>query len=284
MNVYPLKRGRWRLFNFLRRWIQGSVIEMDATGNRYVLNLDNHIDAHIYLTNGYESDEIVGFYKRIKSYGCRRFIDVGANIGCYTLFFSSVPEIKKVYAFEPDRANFAQLEANLWLNDRLDSVEAFPFALSDTNGKAEFQKIRRQRKLGELQYNSGTGSLTYEHPGRADQVEVQVRRFDELIPIRGERIAIKVDVEGHENCVLRGMEGCLRANECVLLIEATFDPYPLDTWLGKMGYNREPSHVGDNWLYLKATETRKLFGEFVNSPEQKGQSGGEANEAEESSG
>lgn len=69
---------------------------MDAVGNRYVLNLDNHIDAHIYLIRGYELEEIRVFYKRVKTFCCTQFIDVGANIGCYTLFFSGMLGIEKV--------------------------------------------------------------------------------------------------------------------------------------------------------------------------------------------
>lgn len=251
MKCYPLQRGRWRLFDFLRRRIQGIAFGCDKMGNRFVLNLDNHIDSLIYLTEGYETEEIQEFYNIVKNRGCRRFIDIGANIGCYTLFLSGVPEIERVYAFEPDPANYAQLQANLWLNGRLDSVNTYPFALSEQNGTSEFQRIRRERKPGAPQYNTGTGSLTYEVPGRADRVEIQVRKFDDLFPIRGERVAIKVDVEGHENAVLRGMENCLRANDCIVLVETTFDPAALDTWLISLGYERSQTHRGDNCLYVK---------------------------------
>ena len=55
--------------------------------------------------------------------------------------FPNLLEIEKVCEFEPDRANFVQLEANLRLNNRLDSVEVFPFMHSDRDGKAEFQKM-----------------------------------------------------------------------------------------------------------------------------------------------
>ena len=251
MQCYPLNRGRWRLFNFLRRHITGIAMRSDTWGNRFILNLDNHIDSLIYLTAGYEIDEILEFYECVKTHRCRQFIDIGANIGCYTLFFAGVREIERIYAFEPDPVNYAQFQGNLWLNGRLDSVTAFPFALSESNGTADFQRIRRERKPGAPQYNSGTGSLTYKHPERADCVQIQVRKFDDLLSFQGERIAIKIDVEGHENSVLRGMEACLRANYCLLLVEATLDPAGLDRWLKSLGYERSATYRGDNWVFSK---------------------------------
>lgn len=50
--------------------------------------------------------------------------------------------------------------------------------------------------------------------------------MDEILSPCGSRIAIKVDVEGHENRVLKWKERYLQVNECVLLIEATFATVP----------------------------------------------------------
>ena len=61
-------------------------------------------------------------------------LDVGANIGVHSLTMSEfVGPAGRVYAFEPERRNFALLEANLKLN-RVTNVTAAATALGDSVG------------------------------------------------------------------------------------------------------------------------------------------------------
>ncbi len=58
-------------------------------------------------------------------------IDVGANVGMYTLLAAATRKCK-VFAFEPESQNYALLNANLAANDLAGQVLAFPLALSDS--------------------------------------------------------------------------------------------------------------------------------------------------------
>ena len=58
------------------------------------------------------------------------FVDVGANVGTYTLFAAVMRDVQ-VYAFEPEAQNFALLNRNITLNGLDGRVFAYPLALSD---------------------------------------------------------------------------------------------------------------------------------------------------------
>jgi FkbM family methyltransferase len=140
------------------------------------------------------------------------FIDVGANIGYYTLLASRlVGEQGLVFAFEPSPANLARLAENVTLNG-CRNVLLFSEALSDLES------------IGKLSLpwaiNSGVASL-----GNGPSAEegcyangfslTATRRLDAILgplqpkqPIR----VVKIDAEGHEPQVLRGMETLLRSS------------------------------------------------------------------------
>jgi FkbM family methyltransferase len=120
------------------------------------------------------------------------FIDVGANHGFYSCMAASagVP----VVAIEPESGNLRYLKSNVCQNDLV--VEVFPLALSDQPG------------IAELFGDSDTASLVpgWHGVARHFRQSVPVNTLDNLIACRwaGERLLIKIDVEGAEGHVLEG--------------------------------------------------------------------------------
>ena len=49
--------------------------------------------------------------------GATVFVDVGANIGAYSLFFSKLEGMSSIYAFEPSPLTFTELNRNVALNE-----------------------------------------------------------------------------------------------------------------------------------------------------------------------
>lgn len=129
-------------------------------------------------------------------------LDVGGNLGLYTLLLARlVGPAGKVITFEPDPDVFALLRQNLDLN-HCANVEAHNLALGRT---------RSRLRLRRLILNSGDNTLGQGGSGLfRREVDVEVVSFDEFRPgLRPD--LVKVDVQGWELDVLRGMERTLAA-------------------------------------------------------------------------
>ncbi len=130
-------------------------------------------------------------------------VDVGANLGLYSLLLSGlVGPGGRVIAFEPDPDLFSLLRANCERNGA--KVEARQVAL----GAAADRMILQRLTLNSGDNHLGATSRTaFRRP-----LEVEVATLDALMPgLRPD--FVKVDVQGWELKVLRGMEATLRASE-----------------------------------------------------------------------
>ncbi len=133
-------------------------------------------------------------------------VDAGANLGLYSLLMSRlVGPTGRVVAFEPDPDLFALLKENCIANGAT-NVECNPLALGS---KPDRMQLHRPT------LNSGDNHLgSRGNAAFRSSVAVDVATLDSLMPgIRPD--FIKVDVQGWELHVLRGMEGTLRAAENV---------------------------------------------------------------------
>lgn len=137
-------------------------------------------------------------------------LDVGANIGAYTLLFAQwAGESGRVIAFEPAAASSAGLERQLRLNDLERRVEIVRAAASDTVGVARFVSDGV----------SGANALTTTDHG-ASIVSVPTTTLDAFC--RERRLSpdvVKIDVEGAELAVLRGARETLAAGRAQAFVE-----------------------------------------------------------------
>jgi FkbM family methyltransferase len=126
-------------------------------------------------------------------------VDVGANVGLYALLLAQLAGPGgHVFAFEPGPGLFRALKHNC-RRGGLSNLTPLRLALGETAGRA---------RLSCSAFNAGDNRLG--GPGRHG-AEVEVARLDDVLA--GRRIDfIKMDVQGHELHVLRGMEEVLRAS------------------------------------------------------------------------
>jgi FkbM family methyltransferase len=119
-------------------------------------------------------------------------IDVGANIGAYSLFMAGlVGPHGRVLAVEPQPAVLARLKVNCAFNPDL-AIEIAPTALGDREGEARFELNAA---------NQGEGRLAAEGAG---SIAVPLTTLASLLTSRGiaQLAALKIDVEGAEPDVL----------------------------------------------------------------------------------
>jgi FkbM family methyltransferase len=106
-----------------------------------------------------------------------------------------------VYAFEPDPALFEAAVTNARLNRKDELIILHNLALGSRAG---------QGTLHRSSYNSGDNRLS-PSAGHKESLPVRIARGDDVLD--GAKIdLIKMDVQGWESEVLRGMEQTLRSN------------------------------------------------------------------------
>jgi FkbM family methyltransferase len=146
------------------------------------------------------------------------FVDVGANIGYFSLLASRVVGTSgAVLAFEPEAANYALLEANCRLNG-CDNVRCFRAALGEENASGTLY-------LNEL--NRGDHSLYPAEQGRSGQ-EISIVNGSKLIAATHSRVnCIKIDTQGAECDVVRGLRDLISASAEDLIMIIEFSPMHL---------------------------------------------------------
>jgi FkbM family methyltransferase len=241
--------------NYAQRRTHGLVISKIRGSAKLILDLDNSIDSWLFL-GAYEQESIDAFERKILCLSPSIFVDIGANIGLYTILFGRKFNFERILAFEPDPQNYAQLMGNLYLNGCCEFVEVFNAALGDEVGTAELNRscVRHVGEMGKT--NKSTSRIVTEASEEFGERKtvVPVRRLDDLLSTSNKRIAIKIDVEGYEEAALRGMKQTLTSNECVLLIEIWARKFAsVDAFLMGLGYaGTKVDQNRDDYIYLKA--------------------------------
>jgi FkbM family methyltransferase len=136
-------------------------------------------------------------------------IDIGCHKGeMLDLMLKYAPHGKH-FAFEPLPYLFENLK-KIYKN----RVQIFPFALSDTSGFSSFQFVKNAPAY------SGLKKRKYDisNPD-IEEIKVEVKTLDELIPFSQKIDFIKIDVEGGEFGVLKGAKNLLKKNKPVILFE-----------------------------------------------------------------
>jgi FkbM family methyltransferase len=166
------------------------------------------------LTKIYEPIQLFILFSMANNFEKITFLDIGANIGVYSLFMAAHPNMNKVIAFEPQSDCLTELGENVRLNGLQNRIEIHPLALSNHCGSASFRRIGP--------YSGGSGvsethlfkNLEYE-----SEISVDVEKLDNIFDFKEKNLILKVDVEGHELPVLEGAQRLLSENFGILQIE-----------------------------------------------------------------
>lgn len=137
-------------------------------------------------------------------------IDIGANIGYYTLLERKIAGRGAVLAIEPSPKSISNLKTNLELNNFLD-VPIFPFALSDADGSVDFLVAGESNASHVVEGNVAEGGIIKVDSKKLDTFvkENQIENCDFL----------RMDVEGHELAIYSGGREAIRRMKPYLLIE-----------------------------------------------------------------
>lgn len=167
------------------------------------------VDWGVYVYGGFEKAIINFFLKEAKKVNYEYFIDIGANVGSFSLPFAKKI---KIICFEPLKANFDRLINNFEINNLKTNHEFHRLALSDKDGITQINYKSHQGK-------GAHASLVYTHSEYDRTENISIRKLDHLINFREKYLMIKIDVEGHETNVVDGAINLLKQNKIVMYIE-----------------------------------------------------------------
>ncbi len=151
------------------------------------------------------------------------YVDIGANIGLTTIPAARNPNVSCL-AIEPDPTNFRCLDANVRRHCQHGNVQLRQLAIFSHAARLSLELA--PDNMGD--HRLRTGSIHGQQEERWKTVEVDTVALDELAPLSGRPLAVKIDTQGAEPFVFAGGSQTLAGAS---LIIAEWAPY----WLARLG-------------------------------------------------
>lgn len=213
---------------------------------------NEYIGRRILMTGSFEADDLARLRLLVKAGDT--CIDVGANIGLYSLFLGRiVGSAGRIVAVEPVKRNALLTALNCELND-FSHVSVVQAPLSDVSGKSLIPTVPE-----------GDSAYTYFREDSSGLQAPSSLTLDEVCDAQrlGSVSLIKIDVEGAELMVLRGAERLLASERKphTIMLEVV-DNYlqrfgdstaALCSWLAERGYQPHVAE-GDNFRLVSPSE------------------------------
>jgi FkbM family methyltransferase len=143
-------------------------------------------------------------------------VDIGAHTGIYALAAAALRRDIPIYAFEPNPYTAARLRVHRMINGFGNLID-YAVALSDVTGVTEIGWSAKQADM--LSSSSRIGSFGDNYG--SNKAAVYTLPLDFFAITQGPRPLVKMDVEGAELAVFRGMAHFLKARPTIIL--ETFD-------------------------------------------------------------
>jgi len=145
-------------------------------------------------------------------------LDIGANVGIFSVSFAKLDKSVMVYSFEPVDITYSYLVKNV-LHNNIKNIKLFKVGISDKNEETEIYFIDKEL---------GGASITQKIVDRP--FETRNIKTITLDSLNLKNVSfIKVDVQDHELYVLMGAKNTLENNDIKIILELpNRNPYEHD--------------------------------------------------------
>lgn len=176
-------------------------------------------------------------------------LDIGANIGYYTLIFSDlVGNGGVVYAFEPDPDNYMTLTENVKAN-HCNNVVALSKAVAQKNGSVTL--YRNEGNRGDHSIHDYTGD-------KKNTVIVDCVSLDSYFSQGTKVHFVKMDIQGAEPEAFEGMKRILKENTDIMLLTELMPANYADTGKGAQDFLKMLDHEYGFIVYYVDGTRKKL--------------------------
>ncbi len=173
--------------------------------SQFVLFNNDYVSNDILIDGYYEFKELKTLCEWLKKKKKLNLaIDVGAYIGNHAVFFSNY--FKNVISFEPNSFSYKLLDIN---TSKKKNIKIHNFGLSDKNQTKDFYSYEN---------NYGGSSIKKNKNIKFSKIKAKFKKFDNL-KFNKKADLIKIDVEGHELNVLKGMSKYIKKYKPIIVFE-----------------------------------------------------------------
>jgi FkbM family methyltransferase len=151
----------------------------------------------------------------VKNHNNEILIDVGANIGIYTLYWLHFPNTRAI-AVEPFDENIRLLSKNIHMNNFMTRVDIIskPLSSQSTLGWSTINDIRPGGSDYKLSLNNNLN--------QSNSIKVETLTLDSILSGEKKKFILKIDTDGTDFDILKGAELALKDGKIVsVLIESS---------------------------------------------------------------
>lgn len=232
--------------------LEKKIKYLENDKRHYLIHDEKDLISRYILNQGYWEKDLMDLAKNYltPSSNC---LDVGANLGSWSIELSKFCHQGKIFSFEPQPELYLQLCANLYINQCL-NVTPYCFGLSTHEKSGTFAYMKHLA-------TNNSGATAIREDGT---IQIELKAMDDFLDRLPKIDFIKMDVEGHELFTLQGGESLLDRDRPILFIEL-WTSMPVESqktrdWLITRGYQLIQLQ-GDDWI-----ATPSLNFEFPKQP------------------
>jgi len=162
-------------------------------------------------TEIWEKESLNYFFNLIKKNEKVNIVDIGANVGLYSLYAKYLPN-SQFYSYEPYKFTYDLLNENIKLNN-ITNVNTYNIGLGDKKGKTILNVCLSNDGLNTM----GTNPLRFND---ISSIEVEIDTLDNIFYNNNIKVDyIKIDTEGYEYNILKGGEKTIKKYKPIIQLE-----------------------------------------------------------------
>lgn len=190
-------------YRFVKFILEDNLLVKSVLDYQMILDINNGgLEKDIFLHGIREKESTDIFLDYLKN--GMNVVDIGANIGYYTLMEASkVGDSGNVLAIEPTLSSFNMLKKNCSIN----GFENIDFVNNAVGLESKNVGIDKGR-------SPNLNRISAKHPGKE---LVKQETLNNLVDIEPD--IVRMDVQGYELEILKGMDNLLESNDMMLFIE-----------------------------------------------------------------